>query len=68
MKGAHFMEMPEIEFKRKIYDKMVEWKEKRAPNYALFLRDPRRVGKSTLANRLGYIISSVLRYFSDFNV
>ena len=22
------MEMPEIEFKRKIYDKMVEWKEK----------------------------------------
>ena len=47
------MEMPEIEFKRKIYDKMVEWKEKRAPNYALFLRGPRRVGKSTLANRLG---------------
>ena len=68
MKGAHFMEMPEIEFKRKIYDKMVEWKEKRAPNYALFLRDPRRVGKSTLANRLGYIIFSVLRYFSDFYV
>lgn len=23
------MEMPEIEFKRKIYDKMVEWKEKK---------------------------------------
>ena len=68
MKGAHFMEMPEIEFKRKIYDKMVEWKEKRVSNYALFLRDPRRVGKSTLANRLGYIIFSVLRYFSDFYV
>ena len=47
------MKMPEIEFKRKVYDKMVEWKEKRAPNYALFLRGPRRVGKSTLANRLG---------------
>ena len=47
------MEMPEIEFKRKIYDKMVEWKEKRAPDHALFLRGPRRVGKSTLANRLG---------------
>ena len=47
------MEMPEIEFKRKVYDKMLEWKEKRAPDYALFLRGPRRVGKSTLANRLG---------------
>ena len=47
------MEMPEIEFKRKVYEKMLEWKEKRAPNYALFLRGPRRVGKSTLANRLG---------------
>ena len=47
------MEMPEIEFKRKVYDKMLEWKQKRAPDYALFLRGPRRVGKSTLANRLG---------------
>ena len=47
------MEMPEIEFKRKVYDKMMEWKEKRAPNYALFLRGARRVGKSTLANRFG---------------
>ena len=26
---------------------------KKAPNYALFLRGPRRVGKSTLVNRLG---------------
>ena len=32
---------------------MLEWKEKRAPDYALFLRGPRRVGKSTLANKLG---------------
>ena len=47
------MEKPEIEFKRKIYDKMIEWKEKRAPEYALFLKGPRRVGKSTLANKLG---------------
>ena len=47
------MEKSEIEFKRKIYDKMIEWKEKRAPNYALFLKGPRRVGKSTLANKLG---------------
>jgi len=47
------MEKPEIEFKRKIYKKMIEWKEKRAPHYALFLKGPRRVGKSTLANKLG---------------
>ena len=39
------MEMPEIEFKRKIYDKMAEWKEKRAPDYALFLKGARCVGK-----------------------
>lgn len=47
------MERPEYEFKRKIYEKMLDWKEKRAPNYALFLKGPRRVGKSTLANKLG---------------
>lgn len=31
---------------------MLEWKGKRAPDYALFLKGPRRVGKSTLANKL----------------
>ncbi len=45
-------ETKKIEFKRKVYDKMLQWKEKYAPNYALFLRGPRRVGKSTLANKL----------------
>lgn len=53
MKGEDFMEMPKMEFKRKVYEKMLEWKEKRAPDYALFLRGPRRVGKSTLANKFG---------------
>lgn len=47
------MNKPEIELKRKIYDKLIEWKEKRAPEYALFLKGARRVGKSTLANKLG---------------
>lgn len=47
------MKKPEIEFQRKVYEKMIEWKEKRAPEYALFLKGPRRVGKSTLANKLG---------------
>lgn len=32
---------------------MIDWKEKRAPEYALFLKGPRRVGKSTLANKFG---------------
>ena len=38
-----------MEFKRKIYEKMIKWKEEYAPNYALFLKGARRVGKSTLA-------------------
>ena len=42
-----------IEFKRKVYDKMLEWKNKYAPKYALFLKGARRVGKSTLAEKLG---------------
>ena len=40
-------------FKRKVYQKMIEWKQEYAPNYALFLKGARRVGKSTLAQKLG---------------
>ena len=32
---------------------MLWWKENKAPDYALFLKGARRVGKSTLANKLG---------------
>lgn len=42
----------EIEFKRKIYDKMLDWKKNKAPDYALFLKGARRVGKTTLAKKL----------------
>ncbi len=42
-----------MEFKRKAYDKMLKWKNEYAPNYALFLKGARRVGKSTLALKLG---------------
>ncbi len=42
-----------MEFKRKVYDKMLKWKNEYAPNYALFLKGARRVGKSTLALKLG---------------
>ena len=42
-----------MEFKRKVYDKMLKWKNEYAPNYVLFLKGARRVGKSTLALKLG---------------
>ena len=42
-----------LNLKEKYTTKWLSGKKKRAPNYALFLRGPRRVGKSTLANRLG---------------
>ena len=43
----------DVIYKRKVYDKMLEWKNKYAPDYALFLKGARRVGKSTLANNFG---------------
>lgn len=42
-----------MEFKRKVYNKMLKWKNEYTPNYALFLKGARRVGKSTLALKLG---------------
>ena len=42
-----------MEFKRKVYEKMIKWKNEFAPNYALFLKGARRVGKSTLALKFG---------------
>lgn len=36
-------------FKRKIYDEILEWKEKRSNKYALLIRGARRIGKSTIA-------------------
>ncbi len=35
-------------FKRKIYDEILEWKEKRSDKYALLIKGARRVGKSTI--------------------
>lgn len=43
----------EKEFERKAYQNMLWWKEHKAPDYALFLKGARRVGKSTLAEKLG---------------
>lgn len=40
-------------FERKVYDEMLKWKREYAPRYALFLKGARRVGKTTLAEKLG---------------
>ena len=36
-------------FKRKAFEKLREWKEKKAPKYSVLLEGARRVGKSTIA-------------------
>ncbi len=40
-------------FKRKIYDKLLRWKEESAGRTALLIEGPRRVGKSTVAEEFG---------------
>lgn len=41
--------MKDIVFRRKIYDEILEWKEKYSHKYALLIKGARRVGKSTIA-------------------
>lgn len=41
--------MAKTVFKRKIYNEILEWKEKRSDKYALLIKGARRVGKSTIA-------------------
>ena len=43
------MEYPERVFKRKIYEKLVDWKRSKDGSTALLIRGARRVGKSTIA-------------------
>ncbi len=40
-------------FERKVYQEILRWKKEFAPKYALFLKGARRVGKTTLAEKLG---------------
>lgn len=51
----HFEEMHKIGglmfFKRKAYDKLLEWKTEYANEYAVLLEGARRVGKSTIAEK-----------------
>lgn len=44
--GCH---MVNTVFKRKIYNEILEWKEKRSNKYALLIKGARRIGKSTIA-------------------
>ena len=45
--------MPENKLKRKIYSELLKWKNEYAPEYALFLKGARRVGKTTVAEDFG---------------
>ncbi|MGM9972106.1 MAG: ATP-binding protein [Anaeroplasmataceae bacterium] len=40
-----------MKLKRKIYEKLLEWKEKYSYNYALLIEGARRIGKSTIVER-----------------
>ena len=40
-----------MKLKRKIYEKLLEWKEKYSNNYALLIEGARRIGKSTIVER-----------------
>lgn len=42
-----------MNFKRKVYDKLIEWKENYANECAALLEGARRVGKSTIAETFG---------------
>ena len=44
---------PEIILKRKFYTELLKWKNDYAPEYALFIKGARRVGKTTIAEELG---------------
>ena len=54
-------------FKRKIYDKMLEWKENSDGKTALLIEGARRIGKSTIAEEFAKkeYESYILKKYSD---
>lgn len=67
-------------FRRKVYDNLLEWKEKHADSYSVLLEGARRVGKSTIAEEFAkkeyesYILvdfanapKAVMECFDDIN-
>ena len=51
-------------FKRKIYDKLLQWKEKSAGEKAILIEGARCIGKSTIAEK--YSITSLERFMDKF--
>ncbi|MBR1628161.1 MAG: ATP-binding protein [Lachnospiraceae bacterium] len=45
--------MPKIKLKRKLYEELLKWKKEYAPEYVLFIKGARRVGKTTVAEDFG---------------
>ena len=52
-KQDNFLIDDKIIFERKAYSKLLEWKNKYAPDYAMFLKGARETGKTTLAEVFG---------------
>ena len=50
---SNFAEMEQIMFKRKIYDRMLAWKQQSDGRTALMIEGARRVGKSTVVEAFG---------------
>ena len=57
-------------FKRKAYNRLIEWKEKYADRYAVILEGARRVGKSTIAKQFAEneYRSYIIIDFSTLNI
>lgn len=51
--GTKGDDMATVSLKRKINDELLKWKNEYAPEYALFLKGARRVGKTTVAEEFG---------------
>lgn len=60
--------IPRVVFKRKIYQKLLEWKESSQGVEALLIQGARRVGKSTVAEdfaRNEYLCNYIIRFRVD---
>ena len=52
-------------FKRKIYDKLLQWKKKSAGEKVILIEGAMRIGKSTIAEK--YSITSLERFMDKFS-
>lgn len=49
LESEYYRYMSKTVFNRKIYNEILEWKEKQSDKYALLFKGARRIGKSTIA-------------------